>query len=141
MTLYQITKELERIALSQPNIRYAGDGDLYRDLNACPSRNYAAFYLTNNRHYSDETQEVDRYSFNMFYIDRLVNVEGDNALEIQSIGKESLMNIIRTFNELYDGEIYGTIEWQVFTQRFSDECAGIYAIVTLQVPMDALCID
>lgn len=139
MTLYQVIKQLERIALSQHNVRYAGEGDLYRDLNAQPSIKYDVFYITQNQHQSGE--EFDMFNFNLFYISRQVDTEAGNALQIQSIGKEVLENIIKIFCEEYDSEVYGTIIWQPFVQRFSDLCSGIYATLTLEVPKDTTCID
>lgn len=139
MTLYQVIKQLQRIALSQHNIRTAGEGDLYRDLNANPSLKYNVFYITQNQHQSEG--EFDRYSFNLFVISRLESQDGDNALQIQSSAKEVLNNVIGTFCEDFDSEVYGTIYYQPFTQQFSDLCAGMYAIVVLEVPKDSICID
>ena len=139
MTLYQVIQELQHIAKGQHNIMYTGEGDLYRDLNAQASVKYDIFYITQNQHSTEN--DFDRYSFNLFYISRLSDVDGENALQIQSIGKEVLNNIIKTFCEDYDAEVLGTIYWQPFTQRFADETAGVYATVTLEVPVDSTCID
>lgn len=141
MTLYSTIKELQRIALTQPNVNFVGEGDLYADMNSNPSLKYSAFYITQNRHYSDEAASIDRYSFNLFYIDRQIDTEGSNALEIQSIGKEVIENIIRIFCETYDADIYGTMEIQPWVQRFSDLCAGVYAVVTLEISKDSICVD
>ena len=138
MTLKQTVKELQRIALTQRNVRYTNEGDLYRDLNSNPSLKYDVFYLTQNQHQTVEG--FDRYSFNMFYISRLENFDGNNALQIQSIGKEVIENIIRIFCEQYDADVYGTTYWQPFLQRFADDCAGIYCIITLEIA-SSTCID
>ena len=137
MTLYQVIKQLQRIALSQHNIRTVGEGDLYRDLNSDPSIKYNVFYITQNQHQSEG--DFDRYNLNLFIISRLENQEGDNALQIQSSAKDVLNNIIEIFCKDFDSEVYGTIFWQPFTQRFSDLCAGMYAVVSLEVPKDAIC--
>lgn len=139
MTLYQVIKQLERIALTQHNVRYAGEGDLYRDLNSDPGIKFDCFYITQNQHQSVE--EFDRYSFNLFFISRQEDTEAGNALQIQSIGKEVIENVVKIFCQDFDSEVYGTIYWQPFVQRFSDLCAGIYAIITLEVPKDSICID
>lgn len=139
MTLYQVIKQLERIALTQHNVRYTGEGDLYRDLDAQPSVPYDVVYITQNQHQTEG--DFDRYSFNLFYISRQTDTEAGNALQIQSIGKEVLGNIIKTFCEDFDAEVFGTIYWQSFTQKFSDLCAGVYCIITLEVPIDSICID
>lgn len=139
MTLYQVIRQLQRIALTQHNVRYAGNGDLYRDLDSDPSVKYDCFYITQNQH--STVGDMDRYNFNLFFISRQEDTEAGNALQIQSIGKEVIENVVRIFCETYDAEVYGTTYWQPFVQRFSDLCAGIYAIITLEVPKDSICID
>ena len=138
MTLKQTVKELQRIALTQHNVRYAGEGDLYRDLDSNPELKYDVFYLTQNQHQTVEG--FDRYSFNMFYISRQENIDGDNSLQVQSIGKEVITNVVRIFCEQYDADVYGTTYWQPFTQQFQDLCSGIYAIITIEIAAST-CID
>ena len=139
MTLYQVIKQLQRIALSQHNVRTVGEGDLYRDLLADPSIKYDVFYITQNQHQTEE--DFDRYSVNLFFISRQENIDGGSALQIQSIGKEVIENVVKIFCDEYYAEVYGTIYWQPFVQRFADLTAGIYAIITLSVPKDSTCID
>ena len=138
MTLNQVVKEIYRIALAQKNVRYVGQGDLYKDLNSNPGLKYDIVYLTQNQHQTVEG--FDRYSFNIFYISRLGDFDATNALQIQSIGKEVIENIVRIFCEQYDADVYGTTYWQPFTQRFSDLTAGIYAQITIEIAADT-CID
>lgn len=138
MTLNQVVKEIHRIALAQKNVRYVGQGDLYKDLNSNPALKYDVVYLTQNQHQTVEG--LDRYSFNIFYISRLGDFDATNALQIQSIGKEVIENIVRIFCEQYDADVYGTTYWQPFTQRFSDLTAGIYAQITIEIAADT-CID
>lgn len=130
---------MEKIALTQHNVRYAGDGDLYRDLNAQPSIKYDAFYITQNQH--ESVEDFDRYNLNLFFVSRQEDTEAGNALQIQSIGKEVIENVVKIFCEDYDAEVYGSIYWQPFVQKFADLTAGIYAIITLEVPKDSICID
>lgn len=137
MTYQQVVKSLEAIALNQHNVRYAGYGDLYRDLNSEPNIKYDVFYITPNQYTLEG--DFNRFSFNLFYISRLENLDGDNMLQIQSIGKEVLDNIVRVFCDTYDAETSGSVYYQPFTQRFADECAGIYMTVTLVVPVDSIC--
>ncbi len=137
MTYQQVIKSLETIALNQHNVRYAGYGDLYRDLNSDPNIKYDVFYITPNQYTLEG--DFNRFSFNLFYISRLENVDGDNMLQVQSIGKEILDNIVRVFCETFDAETYGSIYYQPFTQRFSDLTAGVFMTVTLEVPVDSIC--
>lgn len=139
MTLKQVIKQLQKIALTQRNVRYTGEGNLYRDLNAQGTVEYDIFYITQNQHQSVE--DFDRYSFNLFYISRLESEDAGNALQIQSVGKEVVENVVKIFCADFDSEVYNITYWQPFVQRFSDLTAGIYAIITLEVPKDSVCID
>lgn len=139
MTLSQCVAALKHISLAQKNVRSFGEGDIYSFMNADPALKYSVVYLTQNQHQTDTESDFTRYSFNIFYIDRLTSTDGENTLQIQSIGKEVITNIIRLFCKEYDAEVYGTIFWQSFTQRFADECSGIYATLTLEVPEASVC--
>lgn len=136
MTIYQTIKALENIALSHPQIRYCGENDLYAVINADPNIKYSIFFITQNQHRS--TEEWDKYSFNLFYIDRLIE-DSSNDVDIQSIGKEILTNIIQIFCNTYDAEIEGNYQFQPFMQKFNDNCAGIYCTITLSIAKDDIC--
>ena len=138
MTLTQIVNELKRIALTQHNVRSVGYGDLYADLNANPNLKYNVFYITPAQFQSEEG--FDRVTLNLFHISRLENVEGDNILQLHSIAKEVLDNIVKIFCDEFDVDTYGTIYYQMFNQRFQDLCCGCYMTVTLEIPT-SLCID
>lgn len=130
---------MQRIALTQHNVRYVGEGDIYRDLNAQPSIKYDCFYITQNQHQTEG--EFDRYGFNLFFISRLENEDAGNALQVQSIGKEIIENVVELFCQEFDAEVYGVTYYQPFIQRFSDLTAGIYAIITIEVAKDTICPD
>lgn len=137
MTIQEIINILQKIALTQPNVSSVGEGDIYDTLNAEASTRYAYFFITQNRH--QQTEDTDRYSLNIFYIDRLTD-DKSNKLQIQSIGKEVLGNVFNTFCEDFDIEV-PTIDYQVFTERFSDYCAGVYATVAFEVMREGSCAD
>lgn len=137
MTLQEIIKTLHSIALTQPNIRSVGEGDIYDTLNAEASSKYAYFFITQNKH--QQTEDTDRYSLNVFYIDRLED-DKENKLQIQSTGKEVLTNIFNTFCDDFDAEMSG-VDFQTFTERFSDMCAGVYATVAFEVVRDTNCAE
>ena len=138
MTLYQIISTLKQIALTQPNVKSATDGSVYDVMNANPSIKYNVVHLTQTTHQSDE--EFDYYGLNIFYISRLEDSLEDNRLQIQSIGKEILDNIIRTFCENWNIE-FPMITYIPFTQKFADLCAGAYCAVRLEVPRELICAD
>ena len=137
MTLQELIKTLQQIALTQPNVRTATDGDIYEVMNANPSIRYGVFHITQNTHQSYEDRDV--YGLNLFYVDR--NEDDDaNTLQIQSIGKSVIDNIIRTFIEDFDGD-FPTITYTPFTQRFKDNTAGVFAGINMEVYKDWICPD
>lgn len=136
MTLYQVISLLKAIAQRQPNIRTVGEGNIYDALNANPSVDYDVFFITQQTHTQDE--DFDHYNLTLFYVSRLDNNLDENRLQIQSIGKEILSNVIHTFENETSCEL-GTTSYTMFTQRFADECAGCYAQVIIDLPVDYLC--
>lgn len=136
MTLLTLISELNKIALTHPNVRTAGEGNIYDTMNANPSIKYGVFFQTQGTHTDDEAW--DRYNLTLFYIDRLQSNLENNRLQIQSIGKEVLRNIILTFCNKFDIE-YPTVSYVTFTQQFADECAGAYAQIQLEIPKDITC--
>ena len=139
MTLYQIINTLKGIALTQPNVKSATDGSVYDVMNTNPSVKYDVVHFSQTSHQS--TEEWDYYGFNIFYISRLEDSLEDNRLQIQSIGKEVLDNIIRTFAENWSIPYPVSITYIPFTQKFADLTAGVYCTLRLDVPKDIICAD
>lgn len=138
MTLYNIVSILKAVAASQPNIRTTTDGSVYDALNTNPAIQYDVFHISQTNHQEDF--ETDYYGLQLFYISRLEDSLEDNRLQIQSIGKEILGNVIRTFCENFAID-YPTITYIPFTQKFNDLTAGVYCNVRLEVPKDLVCAD
>ena len=137
MTLIEIIKILQDIALTQPNVRTATNGDIYEVMNGNPSVKYGVFHITQNTHQSYD--DYDTYGLNLFYLDR--NEDDDaNTLQIQSIGKEVIDNIVKIFCEGFDAD-FPTITFTPFTQRFDDDTAGVFANIQLEVYKDWDCAD
>lgn len=138
MTLFQVIENLKAIALTHPNVRTASEGNIYEALNAGPSVKYGVVFLTQGSHTEDEM--YDHYSFSIFYVDRLEANMENNRVQIQSIGKEVLSNIIHIFCDEYDAEA-DTITYHTFTQKFADETAGVWAQITLDIVRDSYCTE
>ena len=138
MTLFQIIQILKEIALTQPNIKSATDGSIYDVMNTNPSVKYDVVHFSQTTHQSDE--ETDYYGLNIFYVSRLEDSLEDNRLQIQSIGKEILDNIIRTFCENWSID-FPIITYTPFTQKFNDLCAGCYCNLRLEIPKELICAD
>ena len=138
MTLYAIIEKLKMLALKHPNVNSAYEGNIYDIMNANPQQKYASVVLTQQSHTQDET--YDHYGFNLFYVDRLVDDLDSNRVQIQSTGKSMLSNIIKAFCEEFDAECE-TINYQTFTERFADECAGVYCTITIDMVKDIYCTE
>lgn len=136
MTLYTVIETIKMLALKHPNINSAYEGNIYDIMNANPGQKYASVVLTQQQHTQDDIYE--HYNFNIFYVDRLVGNMEDNRLQIQSTGKNMLSNIIKAFCEEFDAEC-DTINFHTFTERFADECAGVYATITIDMVKEINC--
>lgn len=122
-------------AKSQPNLNTFMLHDVVR-LNHIPDIKYGAFVV--------ETQQgqnlipgnnIFRFNLILYYVDRLT-ANKDNMLDAQSTGIDVLYNILVGLPEEID---LVSVTYRVFDQKFKDECAGAYAMVTLDIPADYLC--
>ena len=138
MNLIQVIRLIESVASAQPSVRMIVENDIFR-LNAKSDAMYGVFSFVQGQHSSSVDSSFINYMFTLYYVDRLT-ANKDNQIEVQSVGIETLDNIIRLLDDegvmAEDGYTF-----QVFTQRFLDECAGVFCNVTLQVPVSTLCAD
>lgn len=135
MNLFQTIDNIKNIALTQPNIRTASEGNVYSIMNTTPDIRYGVFVITQGTHRSDDV--FNYFNFNFFYVDRLVDDMESNRLQIQSIGIQMLNNILNTFADEYDIDLNSDIQYNPFTQKFADETAGVYCTITLEVPKNS----
>ena len=136
MTLSQLIQTIERVASMQPSINMIVQQDVFR-INSAPSLKYGVFAWTQGQH-SGSINGMQTYSFSLFYIDRLLE-DLSNQIEIQSVGCETIGNILRALDEA-DVEV-GNYTIQTFNQRFTDECAGIFCNVNLSVMPTTRCAE
>ena len=138
MTLAKIIDTLKMIALKHPNVNSAYEGNIYDILNAKTDNRYASVVITQQSHTTDEI--YDHYGFVIFYVDRLIDDLEENRVQIQSIGKSMLGNIITAFCNEFEAECEN-ISYQPFTQRFADETAGVYCTITIDTVKDVYCAE
>ena len=136
MTLKQVIKTFEIIASHQPSVNMIVQNDIFR-LNSKSDARYGVFGWTQGIHSSGVESDMFSYQFTFFYVDRLTENK-DNQIEVQSVGIETLDNIIREMDArgLFVNNDY---TMQTFNQRFLDECAGVFCNVTISVPVSSLC--
>lgn len=134
MTLLETIRTMEAVAMRQPAVRSVVQNDAFR-LNTIPDARYGVFAWVQGAHTISEETQV--FAFSLFYIDRLT-ADKSNEIEIQSVGIQTLGNIIAALQDL---GIFLDGDWtaQVFNQRFHDECAGVFANVRLEVSADFVC--
>lgn len=136
MTLIQVIKAFEIIASNQPSVNMVVQNDIFR-LNACSDARYGVFGWTQGIHSTGVDSNSINYQFTFFYVDRLTS-DKKNQIEVQSVGIETLDNIIRAMDArglLVDSGY----TMQTFNQRFLDECAGVFCNVSISVPASSLC--
>ena len=138
MTLLELIKAMEVVASHQPSIKMVVENDIFR-LNAKADARYGVFAFVQGQHSASVDSNLVTYAFTLFYVDRLKD-DKSNQIEIQSVGIQTLDNIIRTMDEMgiYSETSYS---FQVFNQRFVDECAGVFCNVSFSVPVDSVCAD
>ena len=133
MSLIDIVELVEDIAKNQPNINQILRDDIFA-LNTMQDVKYSVFCSTQQQH--KESGDFITYYFTLFYVDRLLS-DRSNQTEIQSAGINILSNILKRL-EGNDIEVEPH-SYQVFNQRFNDECAGVYVNVGLTVPIEYIC--
>lgn len=136
MTLLETIQLIERIAQAQPCVNEVVRDSVLR-LNETPANRYGAFVWTQGQHSASLATDVQTFRFTFFYVDRVTETR-DNVPAVQSVGVDCLGNIIRTLAEALEVD---TLDWTIdtFTQRFTDDCAGAYATISLPVAVSYAC--
>ena len=138
MTLLETIRTMEVIASEQPSVNMVVENDIFR-LNSRADARYGVFAFVQGEHSTSIDTNFITYAFTLFYVDRLKN-DRSNQIEIQSVGVQTLDNILRTLDDMGIFAETG-YSFQVFNQRFVDECAGVMCRVSLSVPKDSVCND
>lgn len=133
MTLLETINAIEVAASRQPSVNMIVRNDIFR-LNTYPDAKYGVFAWTQGQH--EIGMDLQTFVFTFFYVDRLT-ADKRNEVEIQSVGIQTLTNILRLLDEW--GIPYADWTAQTFNQRFLDECAGVFASVRLQAPIAWVC--
>ena len=129
-----LVNSIKKIGQAIPNINTVVLSDIF-ELNSKPDVDYSVFAIIQDTHRQDD--DFFYFSFVLYYVDRLLN-DKSNQLEIQSHGIQLLSTVISKIEELgliVNHDVVQTT-YQTFTQRFSDETAGVFARVEIMVPVD-----
>lgn len=129
--LTNLKNQIGKIALSQPEVNAYGEGSVYDLLNSGGKiEKYAAVVTT----FQSASIVDDNYTatVNLFYIDRLTKFDDNNRLTVQDTAVQTLHNILLQLAEEYDVE---NESYTLFTQKFTDNCAGAYATLKITLPI------
>ena len=136
MTLKEAIKVIEEVASRQPSVNMIVENDVFR-LNAKADARYGVFAWLQGQHSTSIDSNTLSLQFTFFYVDRLTE-DKSNQLEIQSVGIQTLDNILRKLDDL-GMWVSNNYTFQTFNQRFLDECAGVFTNVTIDIPISSVC--
>ena len=139
MTLYELVRKIERIASAQPSINMIVENDIDK-LNAVGEAQYGVFSFVQGQHSTSANSDWMTYSLTLYYIDRLTE-DDSNLLEVQSVGVQTLDNIVRTIAQDEPHVTIGNYTFQPFVHSFADRCAGVYITVTVQTLRTGMCAE
>lgn len=135
MTLKEAIRVIELVASQQPSVNMIVENDVFR-LNAKPDARYGVFAWLQGQHSASVDSNTLSLQFTFFFVDRLTGDRG-NQIEVQSVGIQTLDNILRRLDDL--GMWVSRYTFQTFNQRFVDECAGVFTNVTIDIPISSAC--
>lgn len=136
MMLRDLIRLIENYKDGNPLIGIVVPNDIFR-LNTLPDVTYPVLGWTQGQHRLTAENGLLYFSLTVFYVDRLL-ADKSNELEIQSAGVAVLTDLVH-YLEDRGAFVYGDIALTPFNQRFTDECAGVYASITFELPAETLC--
>lgn len=131
MNLAQTIQYITNVAKEHPLVKTVIEGDVYQ-LNSLEVK-YGVFCITQPMNNVAKEDNIMKYTFTIFYVDRL-NEDESNKLVIQTDGINvihEVFNYIKTNAQTADINI--PITFTTYTEKFADKCGGAYANVTLEV--------
>ena len=129
MKYKEIVKIIKNISLALPDVQSFYTGDVY-EVNADQSVKYSSVVLTNQEHQFDNVNDRFQYNFILFYIDRLTDDE-NNRTDVHTAAVSALKTIVQHLED-YD-VIINDFKFNLFRERFNDQCAGAYATLSVKV--------
>ena len=135
MNYKQIIKTIIDTSIKSIFVNEANEGDVYEILNSKQHR-YPAVVVTPETVSSSGT-DTETLNAVLFYVDRLTDTQ-ENKLSIQSQGMSVLKQIIDKCSDTFTVENY---TFTPFTEKFTDECAGVFVNINVNYPVDFICAD
>ena len=138
MTLFEIFKIINKVAVSEPNVNtVVNTGNIF-DLNTENWQvKYGAFCAQQEKHV--QNGDFITYNFTLFYVDRLTD-DKSNKLDVQSNAITTLMNVINGLKMIDLIDIDINVDYTTFTERFTASCAGAFCSLSVTSTSD-ICYD
>ena len=138
MTFLQVLNIIKDTAFAQPNVNTVVREFL--DLNR-EDTVYSAVVIQDRDGSRDRIVEQDwnTYTFHLGYVDRLTDDE-KNRDDIFSTGINVINNIVASIRDRWDLGVSIIDRFSTFNQRFTAQCAGVYVVLAIQVPVSD-CVD
>ena len=133
MNYYNLIRTLKSLSLTHSLVNDYAEGDVYEYMNSGMHK-YPCVFMTMNNITSDS--ESTNYNFTMFYIDRLIS-DGSNKINVQSIGVQVIKQILSKLFDIYPEIEISSTEYTPFTEKFADDCAGVFCQISLSDELDA----
>lgn len=123
MRLDELIKNIKDTSLRHYLVNEFGDGDVYEYLNSGEHKYPLVFLTITGISDNDTTRDINCA---LFYVDRLTS-DQSNKKQVQAVAVNTLGDII------YDFETTSA-DYTLFTEKFTDLCAGAYVECTLNIP-------
>ena len=136
MMLRDLIQLIDDYKEGNPLIGLVVPNDIFR-LNTLADVTYPVLGWTQGQHRLTAENGLLYFSLTVFYVDRLL-ADKSNELDIQSAGVAVLTDLVH-YLEDRGAFVYGDVTFTPFNQRFTDECAGVYASITFELPAEVLC--
>lgn len=138
MTLYETIQTLNYYASKQPAINAVIEsGDIYDISKENYEMKFGTFCVQQEPEYQCDGNQWT-FNFILYYVDRLTQ-DKSNRLEIQSVGIETINAIVNKVTSLSMINVDWSSNINVFTERFTEECAGAYIRLRLSTPVNSIC--
>lgn len=128
MRLDELIRDIKDTSLRHTLVNEFGEGDIYEYLNSGEHK-YPCVFLTVTG--LGEVGYMREVNITLFYVDRLTS-DQRNRTSIQSEATDVLGDIIHSFES-------NNVNYTLFTEKFSDLCAGAYAEFTVSIEYSAGC--
>lgn len=134
MTLIEVYKAIESIAVQLPNINSVVDD--FDKLNVETAK-YSAIVIQEDIH--SRTDDFMTYNFILGYVDRMVS-DRDDDVKIHSKAILLLNTVIDTLKKSDQIAEVTSSNYNIFTKRFNALCAGAYCSLSVSIPISS-CTD